>query len=97
MENAHQVQKSVDALAMLRRTSQYAGFRAIVGWLATLGYPALGLYAGAVLGFQDFAFGIMAVLSCLASAVGLHVTVQVILILVDIADAQIAGLEESRQ
>ena len=97
MENAQQVQESVDALAMLRRTSKYAGFRATARWLATIGYLALGLYAGAVLALQDFAFGIVAVLSCLASAAGLHVTIQVILILVDIADAQIAGFEESRQ
>lgn len=95
MGNAQQVQESVDALVMLRRTSKYAGFRATARWLATLGYLALGLYAGTVLALQDFAFGIVAVLSCLASAAGLHVTVQVILILVDIADAQIGAFRHS--
>lgn len=97
MEYSRPYQTTVDLLSALRSTSPYLGFRSIVEWLAILGYLALGLYAGAALGFQGFAFGIMTTLSCAVGAAGLHVTTQVILVLVDIADAQVARLEESRR
>ena len=56
-------------------------------------YFLIGLYAGCSLVWMPAAFGITAVLSSLAAAVGLYITSCVLLMVADIADAVVAQSE----
>lgn len=73
--------------------SAYEHFRIVVRVLAVIGYLLIGLYAGCSLVWMSAAFGITALLSSLAAAVGLYITSCVLLMVADIADAVVAQSE----
>lgn len=74
--------------------SAYATFRTCVRVLAAIGYLLIGLYAGCALVWIPSVFGMIAALSCIATAAGLYIVSSVLLILADIADALVVRSEE---
>ena len=80
----------------LRLNTHYAGYRHFVGLAAIMGYALAAIYAAISIMGSNAESGIASLIGAVATCIGVYLASQAALILADIADGVLRGIDGGR-